>query len=201
MCSLSTDRLAVEKEYLLTEIKDKTPLVYLIPTTMREGRCTTALVDYLVLTHNDFIERCRGIVSQGAESASAVWREHKVPITHVHRCHFLEYEQHLQSIILSHCHYSLTVGSDQTIKYDLPALEKHVLNRFIYGKPVVLLDIPCVAYRKDIYTAETFQDIRRKVKPQVKYVSLICQICCHQTLNTKRLSRYRCHFANVSSKT
>ncbi|XP_064403130.1 E3 ubiquitin-protein ligase RNF213-like isoform X2 [Halichondria panicea] len=163
------NRLPVEEKYLITEIKDKTPLVYLIPTTMREGRCTTALVDYLVLTHNDFIEKCRGIVSQGSESsASAVWKEHKVPITHVHRCHLLEYEQHLQSIILSHCHYSLTVGSGQNIKYDLPALEKHILNRFIYGKPAVLLDIHCVAYRKDIYTAETFQEIRRKVKPQIR---------------------------------
>ena len=177
MCSPSTDRLPVEEKYLLAEIKDETHLVYLIPTTMREGRCTTALVDYLVLTHNDFIERCRGIVSQGSESsASAVWREHKVPITHVHRCHFLEYEQHLQSIILSHCHYSLAVGSGQNIKYDLPALEKNILNRFIYGKPAVLLDIACVAYRKDIYTAETFQEIRRKVKPQVNYVIIFCLV-------------------------
>ncbi len=155
------------EEYLLEKIDDKTPLIYLIPTTMREGRCTTALVDYLVLTHNDFIERCRGIVSQGAESASAVWREHKIPITHIHRGHLLEYEHHLQSVIVSHCRYSLTVGSGQNVKYDLPALEKHILDRFIYGKPVILLDIPNVAYRKDIYTVETFLEIQRKVKPQV----------------------------------
>ncbi len=159
-------------EYLLEKIDDETRLVYLIPTTMREGCCTTALVDYLILTHNDFIERCRGIVSQGAESASAVWREHKIPITHIHCNHLLEYEQHLQSIILSHCRYSLTVGSGQNVEYDLPALEKHILDRFIYGKPVILLDIPNVAYRKDIYTVETFLEIQRKVKPQVLQASI-----------------------------
>ncbi len=163
----------MEEYYLLPEITEDTRMVYLIPTTMREGRCTTALVDYLVLTHNSFIEWCRGIVNQGAESTSAVWREHKVLITHIHSCHLLEYEQHLQSIILSHCHYSLTVGRGQNIKYNLPALEKHILNRFIYGKPIILLDIPHVAYCKDIYTVETFREIRRKVKPQVlKKISL-----------------------------
>ena len=131
---------------------------------MREGKCTTALVDYLVIAHNDFIEQCRSVVSKGAVSAAAVWREHKVPITHLHRCHMLEYEQQLQSIILSHCHYSLTVGKGQKINYDLPALEKHILDRFIYGKPIIQVDIPNVAYRKDIYTVESFLEIRKRVK-------------------------------------
>ena len=160
-------RLPVEEEYLLPEITPKTRLVYLVPTTMREGKCTTALVDYLVITHNDFMEHCRTAVNKGAGSAAAVWREHKVPITHLHLCHMLEYEQHLQSIILSHCHYSLTVGQGQKIEYDHQGLEKHLLDRFIYGKPVIQVDIPNVAYRKDIYTVESFLEIRRKVKPQV----------------------------------
>ena len=161
------DRLVVEEQYLQQEFTFQTHLVYLIPTTMREGRCTTALVDYLVLTHNNFIEKCRGIISQGAETASAVWRQYKVPITHLHRSHMIEYEQKIQSIILSHCEYSLTVGKGQEIKYNLPALEKHILNQFIYGKPTIQLHIPNVGFRKDLYTVATFIDVRRKVKPQV----------------------------------
>ena len=31
------------------------PLVYLIPTSTGRGLCSTALVDFLVTTHNDFI--------------------------------------------------------------------------------------------------------------------------------------------------
>ena len=152
---------------------------------MDEGRCTTSLVDFLVLTHNNFIETCRGLVSSG--SSSAVWREHKVPITHIHRCHLLDYEQQLQSIILSHCHYSLTVGKGQDIKYDLPALEKHILNRFIYGKPMILLDIPHVAYRKDVYTAETFLAIRQKVKPQVNILYVIYTHDTFRETNSKEI--------------
>ena len=152
----------MQKEFTLD-----TPLVYLLPTTIGEGKCTTALVDYLVLTHNDFIEKCRGIVTEGAESASAVWRGYKVPIAHVQHCHMLKYELHLQSIILSHCHYSYNEVGHWEIQYDLPALENHILNQFVYGKPTILLDIPNVAFRKDVYTMETFMEIRHKVKPQV----------------------------------
>lgn len=38
-------------------------LAYIIPTTADEGACTTALVDFLVIAHNSFIDRCRGIIS------------------------------------------------------------------------------------------------------------------------------------------
>ena len=74
-------------------------------------------------------------------------------------CHLLTYEQQLPSLVLSHCHYSLAVGRGQDISYDLPALEKQLLDRFIHGKPLILSDIPQVAYRKDIYTAATFAGI------------------------------------------
>ena len=69
------------------------------------------------------------------------------------------------------------------MKYDHQALEKHVLNRFIHGKPLILLDIPQVVYRKDIYTTGTFADVRKKVEPQVSTSAstgnylIICIIC------------------------
>jgi hypothetical protein len=37
---------------------------YLVPTTSDAGVCTTALVDFLTLTHNNFIEMCRGVVAE-----------------------------------------------------------------------------------------------------------------------------------------
>ena len=99
--------------------------------------------------------------------STAFWREHKVPITHIHRCHLVDYEHQLLSIVLSHCNYSLTFGKGQSIKYDHAALQKHILDRFIHGKPRILSDIPHVVYRKDIYTTVTFAAVRKKVKNQV----------------------------------
>ena len=64
MCSLSSARLRVEEKYLIPAITLETTLEYLIPTTTEAGACTTALVDFLVLSHNDFIEKCRAIISK-----------------------------------------------------------------------------------------------------------------------------------------
>ena len=102
--------------------------------------------------------------------SKSLWQEHKVPITHIHGCHLLTYEQQLPSLVLSHCHYSLAVGRGQDISYDLPALEKQLLDRFIHGKPLILSDIPQVAYRKDVYTAATFAAVRKNVT----------QVCSHE---------------------
>ena len=149
-------------------------------TTAGAGACTTALVDFLTLIHNDFIERCRSLTSsQGKKyttlvytilhnlyniilysatsfinsfcsALQAVWSEFKVPITLINHCHVV-YEQQPQSILLSHCHYSLIAGSSHIVKHELEALEKHLLDQFIQGKPMILADIPQVTYRKDTY--------------------------------------------------
>ena len=61
-------RLRIEEKHILPAITDDTPLEYIIPTTIGAGACTTALVDFLILTHNNFIEKCRGIMThQGKE--------------------------------------------------------------------------------------------------------------------------------------
>ena len=95
------------------------------------------------------------------------WQKHEVPLPHIHRCHLLDYEQKLLSVILSHCHYSLRVGHSHDVSYDLPLLEKHLLDHFVFGKPRILLDIPQVVYRRDVYTAATFAAIRDRVRKQV----------------------------------
>lgn len=59
------------------------------------------------------------------------------------------------------------MGHGHEVSYDLPALQKHILDRFIHGKPRILVDIPQVSYRKDVYTAATFAAVRKKVTQQV----------------------------------
>lgn len=57
-------RLRLEDQHILPMITGDTPLEYLIPTTSGAGALTTALVDYLILTHNDFIEKCSSRVAE-----------------------------------------------------------------------------------------------------------------------------------------
>ena len=100
-----------------------------------------------------------------------IWKAHRVPLPLIHRCHLLDYEQQLLSIVLSHCHYSLCVGQGQDVKYDLAALEKHIFDRFIQGKPKIQSFMVDVSYTKDAYTAANFTAVRTKCRVQV------CSLC------------------------
>ena len=99
-----------------------------------------------------------------------LWSKNKVPIAQIHRCHLLDYEHQITAVILSHCHYSLRAGEAHKVKYDYQSLQKNILDKFIYGKPIIVSDIPEVVFRSDIHTTDTFESVRDKVKPQVSVV-------------------------------
>ena len=61
--NLCLGRLPVEDKYYVAVIDDETPMEYLVPTTTEAGVCTTALVDFLTIVHNNFIERCRALIA------------------------------------------------------------------------------------------------------------------------------------------
>ena len=52
--------IGVPKEFVGEMANDpqNISLVYLIPTKTGRGICSTALVDFLVITHNEFIRFC-----------------------------------------------------------------------------------------------------------------------------------------------
>lgn len=97
-----------------------------------------------------------------------VWEPLRISVVHVHRCHLIDYERHILSIVFSHCHRTLRVGKGEDVKYDLEALEQHLVSRFIAGKPIINLEIPHVLYHSDVYTAERFAAIQKHVMPQVR---------------------------------
>ena len=103
-----------------------------------------------------------------------VWEPLKIAVGHVHRCHLIDYEKHILSVVFSHCHRTLRVGKGEDVKYDLEALEQHLVSRFIAGKPIISLEIPHVLYHTDVYTAEKFASIQKHVKPQVNL--LLCMM-------------------------
>lgn len=83
----------------------------------------------------------------------------------------MHYDNKLSAIVLSHCHYSLTIDDDQNethSDYDYAALEKHLLNEFVYGKPLIENDTRFVEFRKEVYTGKKFEKIKEKIKPEVK---------------------------------
>lgn len=199
---LNTGRIKVEQRLLveLPEVSEDTTLQYLIPTTTGPGICSFALVDYLVVQHNCFMEMCQGVIYEEdkrylvtvnvnvwlfinvviihiiiktflncllCSESIRIWKDHRIRLSLIHCCHLFDYEQQIMSIILSHCHYSLHVGQGQDVTYDFAALEKHIIDRIIQGKPKIIPDMINVSYTKDTFTATNFFAIRSKVQAQV----------------------------------
>lgn len=98
-----------------------------------------------------------------------LWERYTVPISHIDCYHVLDYEHKIVSVVLSHCCYNLKPGEAHTVQYDHQAIEKHIVHKFIYGKPRILSDIPEVVYKRDIYTTVTFDAVRKKI-PQVSII-------------------------------
>ena len=125
------------------------------------------------------------------------WIKQKVPVTQVHLCHLLDYEQQIVSVVLSHCCYSLKVGEAHTVQYDHHALEKHILDKFVQGKPLIEPNIPQVVFRKDVHTTATFGIIREKVYKQVYVCRVESNIKGCIWLLIKGISYMCSHFVSV----
>ena len=69
---------------------------------------------------------------------------------------------------MSHCHYSLTRGKGTEVNYDIAALERHFLSRFVHGRPLFDLNTaPIVIQCRNVLTSENFDTIRKNIRPQV----------------------------------
>ena len=80
------------------------------------------------------------------------------------------------------------------------------MDRFIHGKPLLMLEIPQVVYRRDVYTATSFANIRKKVSPQVllEYqmcVDLVVSVSPTDQAESERATRYCCRAEDSSEDT
>ena len=67
----------------------------------------------------------------------------RVPIDFVTRAHLVAYEveRDLMPLVLAHCDYSLSVGQGTNITYNLAALERQIVDRFVNGKAYVEMKV------------------------------------------------------------
>ena len=66
-----------------------------------------------------------------------------MPIDFVTRAHLVAYdvERDLMPLVLAHCDYSLSVGQGTNITYNLAALERQIVDRFVNGKAHVEMKV------------------------------------------------------------
>lgn len=91
-------------------------------------------------------------------------RDYVVPLNKLQRCHVIDHAKHLEHVILSHCSYSLMAGHGTEIEYDFAALERHVLDAFLQGKPCISPStVPVIMYQNDAQKTSVFQVVRDQV--------------------------------------
>ena len=99
------------------------------------------------------------------------FRRTSVPLVKVQPFHMVSYEGEIDSVILTHCRYSLAFGKGQEVEYDFAALEKHIYDRFLVTKPEIdRRSQPLMVYTSDIIRRDVFQQLKEKLKPQVHIV-------------------------------
>ena len=77
----------------------------------------------------------------------------KIPITEVTRSQMVSYDadRDLLPLIRAHCQYSLAIGQGTLVEYDWAAIQRHVIDRLIRGKSLVIFKVR-IAYGETITT-------------------------------------------------
>ena len=74
------------------------------------------------------------------------------------------------TIVSAHCHYTLRPGQEkaETVN-DFQTLQQQFLNELVHGKPRIrrARKMLQMVYRKDVYIAEKFDEIKSNVYSQV----------------------------------
>lgn len=79
-------------------------------------------------------------------------------------CHVINYERQLIHVILTHCKYSLKIGFGDDVTYDYASLQKHILDRFVNGKPLIDVDIPLISFKSDVLKTTVFSHVRKTLQ-------------------------------------
>ena len=88
----------------------------------------------------------------------------------------VSYEAEIDTVLLTHCRYSLKFGQGQDVEYDLAALQKHIYDRFIVGKPYIDRGTqPMMVFTSDVIRKDVLDQLKEKIKPQVHLYN--CRVC------------------------
>ena len=93
-------------------------------------------------------------------------RSDKIPLRELDTSHVVEYEEHMQSLLLSHAHYSLAFGQGSHVTYDFEGVEQQFIEQFIQSKPLIIAEHLKFEYAREAYNQNVFRMVRVKV-PQV----------------------------------
>ena len=95
-------------------------------------------------------------------------RSDKIPLRELSTSHVIEYEEHLQPLLLSHAHYSLALGQGSHVTYDFEGVEQQFMEQFIQNKPLILAEHLRFEYTREAYNLDVFEQVRHKVQQVIQ---------------------------------
>ena len=107
---------------------------------------------------------------------SVLCRSHsdKIPLRELNTSHVIEYEEHLQPLLLSHAHYSLALGQGSHVTYDFEGVEQQFMEQFIQSKPLILAEHLRFEYTREAYNLDVFEQVRHKVQQVILFLKFNC---------------------------
>jgi hypothetical protein len=158
---------SVPQEYIkiIGDMSEDVSLAYMLPRESGPGICALALCDYLCLRQNWLLDLCRQKNFSGFYNS-------KVQVSQLQHFHMVSYEAEIDTVLLTHCRYSLKFGQGQDVEYDLAALQKHIYDRFIVGKPYIDRGTqPMMVFTSDVIRKDVLDQLKEKIKPQISLTS------------------------------
>ncbi|XP_053562489.1 E3 ubiquitin-protein ligase RNF213 [Bombina bombina] len=132
----------------------------LLPRRQGLGLCATALVNYLIKLHNDFVYLL--------EKYTDDEQKYSIRASEVMDLHVIGYEveKDLMPIILSNCQYSVKRG-ETLEEFDLEKIQRQITSRFLQGKPLITLNgLPTFIHSQDRNYENLFIDVKRRLEQE-----------------------------------
>ena len=147
----------------LEALKLTHPLAYILPSQDGPGRCMLALIDYLAYSHNDFIRQCspkRNLL--------------EVSLINIRERDLISYnpDRDLLPLVYAHCDYTLTIGKETKVEYNMQAIQKHLIEKLTLGKAEIVIQIEEFIYTDEVKHSKKYLKLQSSIK-QVRHCKLI----------------------------
>ncbi|KAL3881508.1 hypothetical protein ACJMK2_027940, partial [Sinanodonta woodiana] len=149
----------VPKEYRRRRIDVSTPVSQLLPTASDAGQCAYSVLEFLFRKQNDFLD------NYYQKAKRRVAEIPHVKVRDITPAHLISYhpEQDILPLVLANCNYSFEVGKGTTIEYNFANLERQIVDRFLFGKCFIDIEIELMVYRAEYTNATVFRKLQEKI--------------------------------------
>lgn len=152
-------RVKTDANFHIENLKLTHPLAYILPSQDGPGRCMLALIDFLAYNHNDFIRQC-----------NPKRNLRLVSLVNIRESDLISYnpDRDLLPLVYAHCDYTLTIGKETKVEYNMPAIQKHLIEKIALGKAEIVIQIEEFVYTDEVKLSKKYLKLQSSIK-QVRH--------------------------------